>query len=232
MKGDIVYAPDGEEIVLVDIGLVELLDNPLVRVWDVSLEAGARHPWHLHHNPYVVLSVRGSDGRMDWLDGSAPRFISEYRGGAVYRPVSPVHRLTNTGNRLYQNRLIELKALGELLPEPLDIGEGDRSIEGQPPGTRLPDGRTPVIDHPHVKVWTVTLAPGVSAALDLTTTPHVIATLDPAPLYDAPDGGVEFHDGGPLRLTNGAPSEQEWFIVELSYLKDLESILSHAGGHS
>src|SRR5689334_6373533 len=102
MKGQIVHSPDGEEIVLADIGLVELFDNPVVRVWDVSLQPGETHPWHLHHNPYVVLSISGSECRMDWLDGSAPRFLNEYRGGAVYRPLSPVHRLTNIGDRFYQ----------------------------------------------------------------------------------------------------------------------------------
>jgi hypothetical protein len=44
---------------------------------------------------------------MDWLDGSEPRFLDEYVGGSVCRPVSPVHRLTNIGEAHYRNRLIE-----------------------------------------------------------------------------------------------------------------------------
>jgi hypothetical protein len=75
-----------------------------------------------------VLSIEGSQGRMDWLDGSEPRFISEHRGGSVYRPVSPVHRLTNIGTSRYRNRLVELKDLGENLPEPLDIRTDDVSV--------------------------------------------------------------------------------------------------------
>jgi hypothetical protein len=225
MKGDVVTAPTGEQVVLVDIGLVELVDNEFVRVWDVSLDAGAVHSWHLHHNPYLVLSVNGSDGRMDWLDGSPPRFISEYRGGAVYRPTSPVHRLTNVGDRFYRNRLVELKHLGEHLPEPFDIGPGARSVEGEPSGDPLPDGREPVIQHPHVTVWTLTLAPGESRAMYLSEVPHVVASLDAQVAHDDPAGGVTFHDGGALILANELAQPQGWFVVELGYLARLSEIL-------
>lgn len=221
MKGDVVTSPSGEKIVLVDIGLVELYDDALVRVWDVSLEPGACHPWHLHHNPYVVLSLDGSDGRMDWLDGSEPRFISEYRGGAVYRPVSPVHRLTNIGKSFYRNRLVELKDLGEHLGEPLDIGPGGRSVKGEPPGEPLADGRLPVLLHDHVSVWTVVVGAGDARDLDLTAGPHVIAAIE---VEDAePAGGVRLHPGGPFTLTNTAADERTWFVVELGYLDSLRA---------
>lgn len=201
VKGDIVYSPGGEKIVLADIGLVELVDNPVVRVWDVSLHPGETHPWHLHHNPYVVLSLRGSACRMDWLDGAEPRFLDEYRGGAVYRPVSPVHRLTNIGDRFYRNRLVELKDLGELRAEPLDIGPGARSVPGSPPGPRLADGRLPVLAHPHVQVWLAS-----SGELALADRPHVLAALDTEE--------VIFHPGGPVRV------EGDWSVLELTYLND------------
>ncbi|WP_063747093.1 hypothetical protein [Saccharothrix sp. NRRL B-16314] len=197
MRGDVVVSPSGAEIVLVDVGQVVLYDDPLVRVWDVALEPGETHPWHLHHNPYVVLSIAGSDGRMDWLDGSEPRFISEYRGGAVYRPVSPVHRLTNIGKSFYRNRLVELKDLGEHRAEPMDIGPGARSAEGEP----LPDGRVPVLLHDHVGVWTLS---GDGLEVDLVG-PHVLAALD--------SGEVRLHTGGPSVLTG------DWFAVELRYLE-------------
>ena len=214
-------SPAGDDIVLADIGLVQLLDNPVVRVWDVSLRPGETHPWHLHHNPYVVLSLQGSPGRMDWLDGSEPRFLHEYRGGAVYRPVSPVHRLTNIGDRFYRNRLVELKDLGELRPRPVDVGPGARSVEGEHPGPRLPDGRLPVLRHPHVSVWHVALAAGERRVLDLTGVPHVLAELD------AP-GGVSFHPGGPLTLGGPAAAAREWSVLELTYLEDLPAVLAGA----
>ena len=202
VKGQIVHSPAGDEIVLDEVGQTVLLDNPVVRVWDVALAPGETHPWHLHHNPYVVLSISGSEARMDWLDGSEPRFLHEYRGGSVYRPLSPVHRLTNIGQRFYQNRLVELKDLGENRPEPADIGPGDRSIEGQPPGPATPDGRVPVILHPHARVWTIVA--GEPVKLDLADRPHVIAEL-------ARDGAVAYHPGGPLTLSG------EYFVVDLAY---------------
>lgn len=226
MKGDIVYSPDGEKIELVDIGITVLVDNPVVRVWDVTLGGHAQHPWHLHHNPYVVLSLQGSDGRMDWLDGSPERFISEYRGGAVYRPTSPVHRLTNLLDNTYQNRLVELKDLGELLPEPLDIGEGARSIEGEAVGPDIADGRRPVIDHPHVKVWAVDVQGNQDADLQLTDVPHVLALLDAPDLGQDAAGGVTYHEGGPLALANSSADLQTWFVVELTYLGDLDAVLN------
>ncbi|MGX6600994.1 hypothetical protein ACWKSP_02480 [Micromonosporaceae bacterium Da 78-11] len=218
MRGQIVHSPTGEPVVLADIGLVELLDNPVTRVWDVSLRPGETHPWHLHHNPYVVLSLRGSQGRMDWLDGSEPRYIREYRGGSVYRPVSPVHRLTNIGDRFYQNRLVELKELGELRPEPVEFGEGARSVEGERPGPQLADGRLPVLRHPHVSVWTVQVEAGQDRALDLGAVPHVLASTEPAPLDQDPTGGVRFHQGGPLTLRNPSADPLGWFVVELTHL--------------
>ncbi|WP_127502097.1 hypothetical protein [Actinoplanes solisilvae] len=199
MKGQIVHSPAGERIVLDDVGQSVLLDNPVVRVWDVALQPGETHPWHLHHNPYVVLSLDGSEARMDWLDGSEPRFLNEYRGGSVYRPLSPVHRLTNIGDRFYRNRLVELKDLGENLPSPADIGPGDRSVQGQRPGPATGDGRLPVILHRDVKVWISS-----EGELDLAAVPHVVASLD---------GEVSFHPGGPLKISPG-----EWFVVELTYL--------------
>ncbi|MBM2613942.1 hypothetical protein JIG36_00035 [Actinoplanes sp. LDG1-06] len=206
MKGQVVHSPAGDAVVLDDVGQTVLLDNDVVRVWDVALRAGENHPWHLHHNPYVVLSISGSEARMDWLDGSEPRFLNEYRGGSVYRPLSPVHRLTNIGERFYQNRLVELKDLGENLPEPVDIGVGDRSVEGERPGPATADGRLPVILHPHASVWTVAVEEGDARKLDLGDRPHVIAELER-------DGGVAFHPGGPVTLTGPG----EWFVLELSY---------------
>lgn len=158
MKGQIVTGPDGERIVLVDVGQRVLLDDPLVRVWEVSLDPGQTQPWHLHHNPYVVLCLASSPGRMDWIDGSEPRFTREYVGGAVLRPVSPVHRLTNIGPDHYRNRLIELKELGEegsgraASPRPADINAESRSRADDSPGAD-PDL---VLDNRYVRVWTVT----------------------------------------------------------------------------
>ncbi|WP_207781912.1 hypothetical protein [Phytoactinopolyspora limicola] len=222
MKGQVVVAPDGTEVELVDVGTSLVLDTPRVRVWDVHLPPGGRHPWHLHHNPYVVLSIDGSSGRMDWLDGSDPRHIHEYTGGAVFRPVSPVHRLTETGGKRYRNRLVELKELGENRDEVVDVGPGARSERGSLPAgpQRLGDGREPVLSTGYVTVWTVTVAPGDTASLDLTRVPHVTALIDADLDGDALSDSVTEHPGGPLAVPNPTGDHQTWFVVSLDHLED------------
>ncbi|WP_225753245.1 hypothetical protein [Actinotalea sp. Marseille-Q4924] len=222
MQGDVVAAPDGTEVVLVGVGSSVVLDSPRVRVWDVHLPPHGRHPWHLHHNPYVVLSIDGSTGRMDWLDGSEPRHIREYTGGAVFRPVSPVHRLTETGGKRYRNRLVELKDLGENLAEVVDVGRGAQSEEGVlPDGTApLPDGRRPVLRTDYVTVWTVSADPGTEQKLDLDHVPHVVARIDADLEDDELAESVTEHPGGPLTLENTDEEPRTWFVVALDYLED------------
>lgn len=110
--GQIVTAPDGTQVVLGEIGQTVLLDTPQVRVWEVVLEPGESQPWHLHHHPYLVLNLQSSPCRMDWLDGDPSRHLEEVEGGVIYRPISPVHMLTNVGDRTYRNRIVELKYQG------------------------------------------------------------------------------------------------------------------------
>jgi hypothetical protein len=111
--GQIVHSPSGDRIVLGEIGQRVLLDNDHVRVWEVTLKPGETQPWHLHHNPYLVLNLESSPCHMDWLNGDPPRQLLETPGGVVFRPTSPVHMLTNDGDRVYRNRIVELKDLGE-----------------------------------------------------------------------------------------------------------------------
>ncbi len=224
MQGDVVIAADGSRVTLGPIGTSVALDTEEVRVWDVVLPPGGVHPWHLHHNPYVVLSIAGSTGYMDWLDGSPQRQIIEYPGGSVFRPVSSVHRLTNTGGH-YRNRLVELKALGESNPDGVvDVGPGARSIEGESAGDPLPDGRVPVLGTDYVRVWTLTLAPGASATLDLTNVPHVIAEID-ARLEgeDIPRSVRQTAPGDRVDISNDGDHERRWFVVSLDYLEQEEA---------
>ncbi|MFI0354174.1 hypothetical protein [Actinomadura sp. 9N407] len=219
--GTVVTAPDGTQVTLAEIGQTVLLDNDAVRIWEVVLDAQEIQPWHLHHNPYVVLNLEASAGRMDWLDGSAPRFLEEYVGGAVYRPTSPVHRLTNIGESRYRNRLVEFKDLGEKRGETIDIGPGKRSIPGMEPTTALPDGRCAVLDHEHVRVWTITVPSGAKANLELADQPHVLAAITAPALDDDPSGATRYHEGGQLTLENPTDAAAAWYVVELRYLPEL-----------
>lgn len=219
MKGNIVSSPDGEDIVLDDVGQRVLLEDPQVRLWDIGLLPEESQHWHLHHNPYVILSLQASPGRMDWLDGRPARYIDEYVGGSVYRPTGPVHRLTNVGSAQYRNRLIEFKELGENCGDRVDIGEGVRSVKGERPHLDpLPDGRECVLLHEHTKVWEIEVPRGQTRPLDLEAVPHVVAAFDAPALAEDPAGGVIIHPGGRLELANRQGQPARWFIVELTHL--------------
>lgn len=214
--GQLVRGPDGTDVELVDIGQRVLLEAPGVRVWSVDLGPGETQPWHLHYNPYLVLCLAASPGRMDWLDGSPPRFLDEYVGGAVYRPISPVHRLTNIGSGRYVNRLIEFCSLGEDAADPPDIGSGARSVHGKHPPGREPDGRSPVLVHPHTRIWVVSVTAGKQMRLDLGGLPHVTVESDP----DVSADGVLWHPvGGPVELANPGTEDRHFYVVELSHVR-------------
>ena len=230
MKGDVVHSPDGAEIVLDDVGQHVLLDSPSVRVWEIGLSPAEAQHWHLHHNPYVILSLESSPGRMDWLDGSPARYVDEYVGGSVYRATGPVHKLTNIGDAQYRNRLVEFKELGENRDRGVDVGPGARSVQGRRPvDDPLPDGRLCVLAHPHTTVWEVEVPAGSSRTLQLSAVPHVLAALTAPALAEDPTGGVRLHPGGPAELGNDSTSPARWFVVELTHLGDLDGVISEEG---
>lgn len=153
--GQVVFSPSGERVVLGEIGQTVVLDTPRLRVWEVALAPGETQPWHLHHNPYLVLNLESSPCHMDWLNGDPPRHLEEKPGGVVFRPPSPVHMLTNDGDRTYRNRLIELKDLGE---------EAAGDVTPGAPAEPLP-GLPIVFEGEQVRVYAVDLTPGEPLAL-------------------------------------------------------------------
>lgn len=178
--GTTAQAPDGTEVVLGEIGTRVLLENSRVRVWEVSLAPGEAQGWHLHHNPYVVLCLATSPCHMDWLDGSPARQLSETVGGSVYRPVSPVHMLTNDGDAPYLNRLIEVLDLGEEASgEPYAstaMGFGAFAEIGEVPAKV-------VVDEADVQVLHVTPDAGESYTWIAGAHPALVVDLD----LDSPD---------------------------------------------
>ncbi|MGC4937372.1 hypothetical protein [Kribbella sp. DT2] len=196
--GTTAKAPDGTEVVLGEIGTRVLLENPRVRVWEVALDPGEAQGWHLHHNPYVVLCLSTSPCHMDWLDGSPARQLSETVGGSVYRPVSPVHMLTNHGGSAYRNRLIEVLDLGEEASgTPYDVPEGvaaDSSFAevGEVPAKVIVDEDdvrvqhvTPDADESYT--WRTGAYPALVVDLDLETEPLTgLVYLEPGESYTLP----------------------------------------------
>jgi hypothetical protein len=114
---------------------------------------------------------------MDWLDGSAARELSETVGGSVYRPVSPVHMLTNDGDDPYRNRLIELLDLGEEASgEPYTVAEGMPAESGFEEVGEIP-AKT-VVDEPDVRVQHVTPEPGMAYTWRTGAYPSLVVDLD------------------------------------------------------
>ncbi|GAA1554896.1 hypothetical protein GCM10009789_05430 [Kribbella sancticallisti] len=209
--GTTVQAPDGTDVVLGEIGTRVLLKNSRVRVWEVALEPGEAQGWHLHHNPYVVLCLATSPCHMDWLDGSPARQLSETVGGSVYRPVSPVHMLTNDGDAQYQNRLIELLDLGEEASgEPYTVAD-----DVQPESAFDGPGEIPVktvVDEPDVRVQHVTPDAGESYTWRTGAYPALVVDLDrstPTVTYLEP--------GGSYTLPAKPTRTSGYNLVELRY---------------
>jgi hypothetical protein len=175
--GTTVQAPDGTEVVLGEIGTRVLLENSRVRVWEVDLAAGEAQAWHLHHNPYVVLCLATSPCHMDWLDGSPARQLSETVGGSVYRPVSPVHMLTNDGDTQYLNRLIEILDLGEEASGEPYTAAADIQPESAFEGAGEVPTKT-VVDEPDVRVQHVTPDAGESYTWHTGAYPALVVDLD------------------------------------------------------
>jgi hypothetical protein len=208
--GTTALAPDGKEIVLGEIGTRVLLKNSRVRVWEVALAPGESQAWHLHHNPYVVLCLSTSPCHMDWLDGSPARYLSETVGGSVYRPVSPVHMLTNDGESPYLNRLIELLDLGEEASgEPYVVVEANAGFDEV--------GEIPVkvvVDEDDVRVQHVTPDAGESYTWRTGAYPALVVDLD----LDHPD--VTYLEPGEAHTLPAKSTRTSGFnLVELLYYK-------------
>jgi len=211
--GTTVAAPDGTEVGLGEIGTRVLLKNSRVRVWEVSLQPGEAQGWHLHHNPYVVLCVSTSPCHMDWLDGSPARQLSETVGGSVYRPVSPVHMLTNDGSALYLNRLIEVLDLGEEASgDPYFVVEGVPADAGFEQVGEIP--AKVVVDEDDVRVQHVTPDAGESYTWHTGAYPALVVDLD----LDNPDV-TYLEPGETYTLPAKAERTSGFNLVELLYYR-------------
>ncbi|MBA0127574.1 hypothetical protein H0B56_18675 [Haloechinothrix sp. YIM 98757] len=237
--GATVYSPDGTPVVLAEIGQTMLLENRRVRIWEVALDPGGSQPWHLHHNPYLVVNIEASPGRMDWFDGAPPRYISEHVGGVIFRPTSPVHMLTNIGPTPYRNRLIELRDIGEdvlgdvepaLVPEPAPPApELVHTPQGEETKTG-PVGHHIVFETDLVRAWEIVLDPGATLTWHRHRNPHVVVTLDGSDTRTdtlAGSGTVETEASGSVRyrvpgdvqtLVNAGPTRYRSRLIELKYL--------------
>ena len=98
-------------ITLRDIGDRILLENDLVRVWEVKLEPGETLGFHIHYHPSLVLSLSGGKNEIETISGRKIE-TDEPAGSYVFiNDMREVHRLTNRSNVTYLSRLIEMKSV-------------------------------------------------------------------------------------------------------------------------
>ena len=98
-------------IKLRDIGDRILLENDLVRVWEVKLEPGETLGFHIHYHPYLVLALSGGANEIETVSGKKIA-TDEPAGSYVFiNEMREVHRLTNKSNVTYLSRLIEMKSV-------------------------------------------------------------------------------------------------------------------------
>ncbi len=86
-----------------------LFENEHVRVWGLTLDPGARQPWHQHLLPYLVVPLTPGKNVMNFADGRA-RETMESPGDVLWREPGIPHELVNTSDWQYRNVLIEVKA--------------------------------------------------------------------------------------------------------------------------
>jgi hypothetical protein len=98
-------------ITLGQVGDKVLFENEHIRMWEVRLEPGQTIPFHIHHHPYLIVSLGGGENEIETIFGQRIK-TNEPLGSFVFmNEMRPVHRLTNKSNVTYLSRLIELKSV-------------------------------------------------------------------------------------------------------------------------
>ena len=96
-------------ITLGEIGQKILFENDLVRVWEIRLEPGQTHDFHIHDHPYLVVSLGGGENEIETIFGDKIKTVEELGSTVFINEMRAVHRLTNRAKIPYLSRLIELK---------------------------------------------------------------------------------------------------------------------------
>jgi hypothetical protein len=98
-------------ITLGPVGTKLLLENELIRLWEVKLDPGESIDFHIHHHPYLVVSLGGGENEIEIITGEK-RMTNEPAGDFVFvNDMRAVHKLTNKSSVTYFSRLIEIKSV-------------------------------------------------------------------------------------------------------------------------
>jgi beta-alanine degradation protein BauB len=87
-----------------------LLENDLIRVWDLTLEPGETSPLHTHQHPYFFVPLEPAELRARFADGTASD-DDDPRGTPVWAGLDGLrrtHTVTNIADHRYVGRVIEI----------------------------------------------------------------------------------------------------------------------------
>ncbi len=91
-----------------DVGTDFMFENDEVKVWNLILEPGQSSDWHHHTTHYVFIVTRPGTLKAEYEDGSTNVLDLEL-GQIVTGIKDSVHRVTNVGEEIYSNAIVELK---------------------------------------------------------------------------------------------------------------------------
>lgn len=96
-------------IKLGQVGQRIVLENEQVRIWEINLDPGETIEFHIHHHPYVIISLGGGENEIETIFGDRIKTVEELGSTVFINEMRAVHRLTNRAKIRYLSRLIELK---------------------------------------------------------------------------------------------------------------------------
>ena len=106
VRGDVNVSREQDPVVVNAKTIVMKLDNPRVRVLDVTLKPGEKEKTH-SHPAYVVYVIEGGKVRNHAADGTVSE--AEFKAGDVVYRDPLTHWAENIGNTTLRLVLVELK---------------------------------------------------------------------------------------------------------------------------
>lgn len=106
VRGDVNVSREQDPVVVNAKTIVMKLDNPRVRVLDVTLKPGEKEKTH-SHPAYVVYVIEGGKVRNHAADGTVAE--AEFKPGDVVYRDPLTHWAENIGNTTLRLVLVELK---------------------------------------------------------------------------------------------------------------------------
>ena len=106
VRGDVNVSREQDPVVVNAKTIVMKLDNPRVRVYDVTVKPGEKEKTH-SHPAYVVYVIEGGKIRNHLPDGAAVE--AEFKAGDVFFRDPLTHWAENIGNTTIRLVVVELK---------------------------------------------------------------------------------------------------------------------------